>query len=305
MTEPFERVIRDHPAVEDALEALAGLKGPELTSVLLELFRRRTAVPSALPALQRQNRFTRPSPIPYQAIRWAEDRVLEALPEWVELVTLAPSTVLGAHVALGGSSQDRLISTIRRTEMAADPTLGLALEAAVRRGTDPRDYTLAALQRVSRAQAFDSPHSFGHFTLFGMVTTGRDRGRLGFERWSAIEHLRIMIDAVRRGDGRRIEVRVIDPGAHHPVFEAVRASLGDEVPVDRSDATLGSYYETARFGVTAEFGGERLDVGDGGFVSWMAQMRSDRKERLCISGLGIDRIATAETSRSHASPSEK
>jgi hypothetical protein len=34
-------------------------------------------------------------------------------------------------------------------------------------------------------------------------------------------------------------------------------------------------------------------VGDGGFVTWTGQLLGSRKERLLISGYGIDRIALA------------
>lgn len=42
----------------------------------------------------------------------------------------------------------------------------------------------------------------------------------------------------------------------------------------------------ARFG-----GGEPQEVGDGGFVGWTRDLLSNGKERLLISGLGVDRLA--------------
>jgi hypothetical protein len=47
------------------------------------------------------------------------------------------------------------------------------------------------------------------------------------------------------------------------------------------------------FKVHAAFGGPELEVGDGGFVTWTGQLLGSRKERLLISGYGIDRIALA------------
>jgi hypothetical protein len=35
-----------------------------------------------------------------------------------------------------------------------------------------------------------------------------------------------------------------------------------------------------------------LEVGDGGFTDWTAQLVGSRKERLLASGLGIDRLNT-------------
>lgn len=289
----FDRLSRNGREIGDAVDVLARLNGPDLTSVLLEVFRRRRTSVTDLPHRHAESRFTRPSPVAFEAIREAETRVLGAVPEWVELVQLAPATPLGAHVALGGSSQDRLVSTVRRTEMAADPTLGLALELASRRRGARQDLTLATCQRVTRAQSFEGEHSYGHFTLFGMATAGRDRGALAFERWAAVQHLAVMIEAVTAAGGDHVEISVIDPTPGQPILRAVFEAIGDEVSVRASARPLGEYYVTARFGLTAEIRGVRLDVGDGGFTGWTAKMLSDRKERLCISGMGVDRLAVS------------
>ena len=53
------------------------------------------------------------------------------------------------------------------------------------------------------------------------------------------------------------------------------------------------YYTGLCFKVQAAFGGPELEVGDGGFTDWTAQLLGSRKERLLISGYGIDRIALA------------
>jgi hypothetical protein len=41
-------------------------------------------------------------------------------------------------------------------------------------------------------------------------------------------------------------------------------------------------------------GTSRVDVGDGGFVDWTQRLLGNRKERLLISGIGIDRLATSD-----------
>src|SRR6266581_3246207 len=143
------------------------LPGADLTTLLLEVFRRR-----------------------------AEDAMLGALPDGFDTVVLAPVLPLGAHTAAGGVDPRNVIATIRGTEVAADPTNGLALEAAVRRDRllrqSPRSadpVRLAASQRVTRAQLFDGPVSFAHFQLLGVVTAGRDTGNHEFERRHLAEHV--------------------------------------------------------------------------------------------------------------------
>lgn len=51
------------------------------------------------------------------------------------------------------------------------------------------------------------------------------------------------------------------------------------------------YYTGLCFKIFAAFGGTQLEVADGGFVDWTQQLLGSRKERLLISGFGIDRLA--------------
>jgi hypothetical protein len=53
------------------------------------------------------------------------------------------------------------------------------------------------------------------------------------------------------------------------------------------------YYTGLCFKVFAVFGETELEVADGGFVDWTQRLLGNRKERLLISGYGIDRIAIA------------
>jgi hypothetical protein len=41
----------------------------------------------------------------------------------------------------------------------------------------------------------------------------------------------------------------------------------------------------------ATFGDQTLEVADGGAVDWTRKLLADAKERLFISGIGIDRVA--------------
>ncbi|MGZ3143389.1 hypothetical protein ACVDFE_15620 [Lentzea chajnantorensis] len=129
------------------------------------------------------------------------------------------------------------------------------------------------MQRVVRAQQFEGAGRFAHFTLFGAVTAGRDRGSLAFERDAFAEHVAFLRQAC--GD---VEVRV---SVLDPRFEALRGDL----PADPS-RTPG-YYQGLCFKVYLH--GE--EIGDGGFVDWTQRLLGNRKERLLISGVGVDRLA--------------
>jgi len=51
------------------------------------------------------------------------------------------------------------------------------------------------------------------------------------------------------------------------------------------------YYTGLCFKVYADIAGHELEIGDGGFVGWSQRFTGSRKERLLISGFGVDRLA--------------
>jgi hypothetical protein len=289
-----------------AVERLAALSGSDFTSVMMEVARRRSASQTPASVLRRyeQDRFVRPGQVSARAIRRAEDMLLGRLPGDVELVMLAPLVPLGAHAALGPVSQDKVVTTVRACEVAADPTNALALEAASRRGRAP-DATvrLAAVQRVVRAQP--CPAGFSpHFGLLGLITAGRDTGSLRFERSVLAGQLRFAIRGVAACGTQKVQIALTplsDRGER--IAAAVSADLsqgcgdfGDcpdeaEVVTDRGRQAGRGYYRDLCFKVNAYAEGEAREVGDGGFTDWTARLTANAKERLLISGLSTDRLA--------------
>ncbi|WP_154697463.1 hypothetical protein [Lentzea guizhouensis] len=258
---------------------------------MLALMRRRADALSPADVLRRyrSDRFVAPYALSFADLRAAEDRLLAALPASFSVVGLAPVVPLGTCSVVAAVDQNNVLSTVRGTEVAADPTNALALEAAVRRadvaartdaaaradaGARAGDVVrLAGVQRVVRAQRFEGTGRFAHFTLFGAVTAGRDRGSLAFEREAFEEHLAFLREAC--GDVE-VRVSVVDPR-----FEALRGGL----VVDPSRGA--GYYQGLCFKVFLH--GE--EIGDGGFVDWTQRLLGNRKERLLISGVGVDRFA--------------
>ncbi|WP_410669236.1 hypothetical protein [Amycolatopsis sp. cmx-4-68] len=271
-----------------AAEVLAALPGADLTTVQLEVARRRAARLSGPEVLRRHrdDRFAAASPLPFALLRRVEDALLAAASGF-DLVTLSPLTPLGTHSVVTGVAQHRVVPTGRGTEVAADPTTGLALEAAVRR-TGPSPVRLAAVQRVVRAQPVPAG-LFAHFSLFGAVTAGRDTGNLDFERAAVAEHARLLAAGCRALGATAVSlgVTVLAP-RFEGLFDAV------EVPVHPYPDREGGrrYYEGLCFKVYASFGGELAEVGDGGFTPWTRKLLGNAKERLLTSALGIDRLAT-------------
>lgn len=281
-----------------ALDVLAGgLSGSDLTTFLLETFRRRASALTPADVLRRYraDRFVRPAPVSFTALRHAEDTLLAALPSDTEMLALAPLVPLATHSATGAVDPRNVVATIRGTEVAADPTNGLALEAAVRRAGDPRSTApvrLATIQRVTRAQLATGPAMFAHFQLFALVTAGRDTGNRSFERHQLAEHLGFAARALRDA-GADVEIALTcleETG--HGIAEQVRKKF-DGV-VDDPDRTSGrAYYQTLCFKISIFVDGKRFEIGDGGFVDWTRRLTGNRKERLLITGLGLDRLALA------------
>jgi len=298
MTSPLARVLRQagDPGIMDRL---VGLSGADLTTLLLRVMRLRTErlSPADVFRRYRADRFVTQADVPHAKLRATEDRLISLLPKGFRPVTLAPVAPLGLHSVVGPVHQDKVVSTVRGNEVAADPTNGLALVAAdARQRLGPRsteEVRLAATQRVVRAQFTGrTPGLLAHFGLLGMVTAGRDTGDLEFERRHAVEHLQYVATAL---PGRvELWLTVWEP-RYAVVADAVRAALPDVAVVDDPDREAGrDYYTGFAFKVNLIDGTSRADVGDGGFVDWTQRLLGNRKERLLISGIGIDRLATLD-----------
>lgn len=310
---PLGRVLRKSgwPALLDLLGR--GLGGADLTTLLLEVFRIRAGRLAPADVLRRylDDRFAAPGETPFWTLRRAEDLLLSAIPDAFEMMTLSPVAPLGTHSVVGTVDQNKVVSTVRGSEVAADATNGLALEAAARRAVLDRDnrcadaVRLAAIQRVVRGQQFAGPVSFAHFSLLAVVTAGRDTGSLAFERQHATEHLALLTDALRRAGARRVQIRLtlLDP-RFAPIAEAVKESTRDAEVLDDPGRQAGrGYYTGLCYKVLA--GEELFELGDGGFVNWTRRLLGNRKERLLTSGIGIDRVALTLLPQRGFTPSEE
>ncbi len=259
------------PGLIDALSQR--LSPTDLQSLMLEVYRRRALALTPKDVLRRykESRFTRPSPLSTQAMLKVQNLANQALNEEFTAVELSPLAPLGCCSTLATCDQNKIVSTVRNLEVAADPTNALALEAALRRRQQPEVH-LAAYQRLVRAQYFEGPECYGHFTVFCLVSSGRD-GRAFLRRQLAV-------------------VRRLIPDldlAFTPLDELGEKWVQDypEDRIDRQRESGRGYYQHLCYKVYFE----GVDVGDGGFTDWTAQLLGDRKEKLLIAGIGCERLA--------------
>ena len=296
---------RDFDQSTDRVSALADLPGAELTSTLLELARERAARRTPTQVLDQYERDRFVGPTPADAVRLAEisHRALSTLTPTFQAINLSPVAPFALHAAIAKVSQNNVVTTMRGSEIAADPTTTLAIEAAVRRRamrrTDDRTserIRLSAVQRVTRAQQFSGPRSFAHFTLLGLVTAGRDIGNGQFELGSLVEHVQSLAAVARAIGFEQTVARLTDHSGEMGEELAQAQSLIDgptlECRLDHERTSGGAYYTTFCLKlcvVTRD--GEEVEVGDGGLVDWTQQLLHSRKERCMTSGISIERLA--------------
>lgn len=186
-----------------------------------------------------------------------ETRATEALPPGFERIELSPVCPLGTSSVLGGVSQDWVVTAGRGGEVVSDPTNVLALECALRRRRDrKRQLRLCASHRTLRAQPVAPPFS-PHFRLVALCSAGRT----GDEEEFLEEQIGFF-------------VRVLEAAQPAPVA------------IDRARRKR-AYYCGATFGLSVE----GIEVVEGGFVGWTQALLGDRKERLLVSGVGLELLA--------------
>lgn len=284
---------------EPAFELLAEqLGGSELQSVLLEVIARRAAArtPAEVLAQYRRDRFVAPAAID-QRTSLEVDRHLLAAADGFEAIELSPVAPLAACSAVALTSQHRVLSALRGTEVVADPTNVLALEIAARWQRGIGDVHLTTAQRVVRAQpAPRLPGYAQHFRIFVLASGGVERVDHGFTVATLGRHLAVMLAALDRLErhgyafgARRVDVLATD----ERVRQAERIAAALPVPVAVKPLAQPYYSGGLRvmLWVTAPDGAE-VPLADGGAFDWLARLTSNRRAVFVASGAGAQLVPT-------------
>jgi hypothetical protein len=311
----IDRILRES-GVANLVELLGEDLAPtDLQSLLLAVFHRRAARQTPRRVLEQyaQNPFVRPAPVAAGALLELDRLALRVAEPAFDALDLAPLAPLGTCSALAPLDQNRVVSTIRNTEVVADATNVLALECAIRRRAQrhKREGTHApvkvcASQRLVRAQRYTGPHMRAHFRMFSLCTAGRAAGLGAFEVPALTEqlgfYLRFLASAEELGyrlaDLRIAFTPLADETARDILTQQVIAPVAAQFPqarlvIDPHPTTTLGYYQWVRFQIYArDAQGTEYMLGDGGFTDWTQQLLSDRHERLLTSGIATERIAT-------------
>lgn len=277
-----------------AREALLRTLNPiELRTILADVARSRASnqTPADLIKRWREDKLLEPSMLDPREALPITGKLWEVVPPEFVGVTLSQLTSLGSGIHLGGLGQNRVVTTMRGTEVLADPKHGLALEASRRRRNGHSRVHLATHARCTHA--WDHSEESSHELRFALVSSAPDGGGLSTEADLLDLHLdywrEIMGTVVPRG---RIELTVWD-STLAGLIEA-RGTRDGVIVVDSASDERRPWrnpYTTAAFRFVVDGDGDEAhEVGDGGFVTWTQALTRNRKDRCLVSGVSVDAI---------------
>ncbi|NND31538.1 MAG: hypothetical protein HKN76_03030, partial [Saprospiraceae bacterium] len=158
----------------------------------------------------------------------------------------------------------------------------------------------AAVHRHVRGQYFTNPNFTAHFSVLCLASGGTDTGNYDFEMKQLNEHINIQLELLgKRFAYEDLHIRFYLESDSDKFTSALRAQqFRWKEKVAQSEATLSNrYYETFQYKVFLKKGGMEIDLADGGMVNWTQKLLQNRKQRLCISGLGLELIERLDDNR--------
>src|SRR5687767_12928993 len=131
MTKKISKVIDQHIGNGSLIETLSeNLTGSEITSLLLDVFSRRTKklTPPALLKLYGANRFVHPAETNYLNLLEKSIHALKVFAQHrFEPIQLSPIAQLGTCSVIASVDQDKVVSALRNCEVLSDASNALAL----------------------------------------------------------------------------------------------------------------------------------------------------------------------------------
>lgn len=291
----------------DVLDGLTRrLSGSDLQSLLLQVLRGRSAArtPAELLAQFERSAMVRPAAADARALCELERAAFAAAGRF-EALELAPVAPLGLNSVLGGIDQNNCLATVRGVEVLADPTTAAALECARRRRAGVQEaIALCSRSRALRLQPIAGSGFFPHFALFSLVTSARDRGGYTVELDALREHLGVYLRLLEQQPAfgsARLEVSIADTTRNARRLELAQRQVCEPLQRDHTRAQFRidlererarNYYQGLCLNLDVILAdGERWNLCDGGFTDWTRRLLSNAKERLLVSGLGLERVA--------------
>jgi hypothetical protein len=299
MEDKIVRHIGDRLGIPHLVELLAeGLTGSELNSLLLAVYEKKVegVQPALLLQQYRANRFVHPSDLDMiPMLEWGLGALRHLKGCNFQPLELSPVAQWGSCSVVGTTSQKKIVSAVRSTEVVADATNAMALYIADMRkkGLLPsREMVrLCTVHRHVRAQEIKGKGFSPHFRIGCMVSAGRDQGDHLWECQALKEQLLALSSLFREVFGvKQARFKLLKREGRQSLIDGVVEYLGKEgLEVAREDAPPpNAYYKGVQFKMIIEGAGREWEIADGGFVDWTQQLLEDKKERLLIAGFGLD-----------------
>ncbi len=303
MARIIDRVLDDIGDVE-LLDKLLSLPKSDLNTLLLEIYKLQAEklTPNELLRAYQSNRFAAPGEVNPIAYHRVEADLLKIADDMgISGILLSPSAPFGSCSVFGCVDQNNVISAARGTEPLPDPTnmLGVIIADRLMKGRIAKTKTdhYCTTARVVRAQAFSGKDFFAHFGIFSMVSYGMDSGSYSCEKELFVKQLAYYKRLLSEKYGARLSVTLRKRGGYTDndgFFERMTQLVQGELPEVPLSFDLehenNNYYKGINFKLYVEKDNEKIEIGDGGFVDWIAKMVSNKKMRCLISGIGIDRM---------------
>jgi hypothetical protein len=276
-----------------------GLPASAVWSLLLDVLARRAGQRTSADLIRQWERdgFTRPAPVDQRTLIELDGHLLAAA-EGFEALELSPLAPLGSCSVVGPTSQNKIVSALRGTEVVSDPTNVLALECGRRLREDASGIVrLATCHRCVRAQEVPKGAGFApHFRLFCLATAGRERKNHAFVVEALVEHILAHLAAFDRLEQHRYAfpercVKLLATAACTALGDRIASAIRG-VPVARG-LLEHAYYDGLRFMISARStGGEDIPLVDGGAFDWLGKLTSNRRLVLVASGMGSQLAAS-------------
>ena len=286
---------------QEAYAALArGMPASEVWSLLLSAMRERAEQRTAGELVQQwqRDRFVQLSYIDQRTLVELDSHLLAAAREF-EAVELSPLAPLGSSSSVALTTQNRVVSTARGTEVVSDPTNVLALESARRLREDPTSIVrFCTSHRCVRAQEVpDVPGFAAHFRMFCMTSAAHERKDQAFVTTELTLHIRTHLQALDRLEqhGYRFpsrRVRLLSTEQREPLARRIADTIeGALVAMERLEQ---KYYDGLRFMIGAHStAGDEIPLIDGGAFDWLHKLASNRKLVFVASAIGSQLAAYA------------
>jgi hypothetical protein len=262
-------------------------------ALLLEILEVRAGArrPADLVAQWDRDRFVQPAAVDQRTLIEI-DRTLFAAADAFESIELSPVAPLGVCSIMGRTSQHKVLSALRGTEVVADPTNVMALECARRLRRDPAAVVrLSTSHRCVRAQEIPKvPGLSANFRIFCLASAGFEQPDSAFVIASLAEQMTTTasaLDALEQRGFAFPDRRVTLLTTPEKTEFGDRLAAAIRYPGLVRAVLEHPYYDGFRFQIAARASdGAHMPLIDGGALDWLSKLMSNRRAVYVASGFG-------------------